>query len=171
MSSFSSSVDITELSLSLILLHLCGSVSPGKWGWRWDSLHMRSVRQMPTHAACVYTTGGPHTCWWPWLPPSAAGIFMALLNSRPLSWGVSLGRHGRQFFGNVLSGLSPWVQRSLETCWDPQPGWSQCLVRTGTKLPLLRYPSHWGRKEWDCSREHYSFESPSSESESTFDMR
>lgn len=169
MSSFFSNVDISE---SLVLLHLCGSVSPGKWGWRWDSLHMRSVRQRPMHTACVYTTGEPNTCSWPWLPPSAPGIFMALLNSRPLSrGGVSLGRHGRQFFGNVLLGLSPWVQRSLEACWDPQPGWSRCLVRTGTKLPLLRCPSRWGRKEWGCSREHHSSESPSPESESTFDMR
>lgn len=84
MSSFFSNVDISE---SLVLLHLCGSVSPGKWGWRWDSLHMRSVRQRPMHTACVDTTGEPNMCSWPWLPPSAAGIFMALLNSRRLSRG------------------------------------------------------------------------------------
>lgn len=84
MSSFFSNVDISE---SLVLLHLCGSVSPGKWGWRWDSLHMRSVRQRPMHTACVDTTGEPNMCSWPWLPPSAPGIFMALLNSRPLSRG------------------------------------------------------------------------------------
>lgn len=62
------------------------------------------------------------------------------------SGGVSLGKHGRQFLGNVLLGLSPWVQRSLEACWDPQLGWSPCLVRMGTKLPLLRCRSHCGKE-------------------------